>query len=197
MSLDFKKIASKEIQPKDFKLSKINLKKVSDILKRYPKSYPESAIMPVLTLVQEQNNGWVPRKALEYVSNILGVSEMRVLEIATFYSMYNLSPVGETHIEVCTTTPCMLRGSEKVLEKCKKVLNLDVGQITSDGKFSLIEVECLGACVNAPVIRVGDKYFEDLDSDIMEKILDKLENNKNISKGSQISRKGSEPIFKK
>ena len=149
--------------------------------------------MPLLDLAQKQNNGWIPKKAIEFISHLLKVSEIKVLEIATFYSMYNLCPVGKNHVEVCTTTPCMLRGSEKILEKCKTYLNLNVGSVTEDKNFSLIEVECLGACVNAPVIKVGENYFEDLDEESIEKILYNLRNGKKNSYGSQINRKGSEP----
>ena len=196
MSLSFKKIASDKLQPSDFTFSKKNLKIANSIMKRYPKNYPESSLMPLLTLAQKQNQGWIPKKAIEYIANFLKVSEIKVLEIATFYSMYNLSPVGKNHIEICTTTPCMLRGSEKILEKCKNYLNLNVGEITGDNNFSLIEVECLGACVNAPVVKIGDYYYEDLDTESFSEILDKLQQNKKIKKGSQIFRKGTEPLRK-
>tara|TARA_B100000886_G_scaffold338769_1_gene302392 strand:+ start:3840 stop:4427 length:588 start_codon:yes stop_codon:yes gene_type:complete len=194
MSNNFKKIAGKSLQPKEFSFSKENQNIVSKILKTYPKNYPESSIMPLLDLVQEQNNGWIPKKAIEFISELLKVSEIKVLEIATFYSMYNLCPVGKNHVEVCTTTPCMLRGSEKILEKCKTFLNLNVGDVTDDNKFSLIEVECLGACVNAPVIKIGESYYEDLDDESIEKILCNLKDGKKIADGSQINRKGSEPV---
>ena len=118
---------------------------------------------------------------------------MKVLELATFYSMYNLSPIGKTHIEVCTTTPCMLRGSDNIVKLCKNKLNLNVGESTEDGMFSLIEVECLGACVNAPVAKIGDHYYEDLNEENFDKIIENLKNNKKLNKGSQILRKGSEP----
>ena len=163
-------------------------------MKIYPKNYPESSIMPLLDLAQKQNNGWIPKKAIEFISDLLRISEIKVLEIATFYSMYNLCPVGKHHVEVCTTTPCMLRGSEKILEKCKSYLNLNVGSVTDDCKFSLIEVECLGACVNAPVVKIGDNYYEDLDDNSIEKILNNLRNDKKNIHGSQILRKGSEPV---
>ncbi len=193
MSANFKKIAGENLQPKEFSFSKENQIIVTQILKKYPKNYLESSIMPLLDLAQKQNNGWIPKKAIEFISHLLKVSEIKVLEIATFYSMYNLCPVGKNHVEVCTTTPCMLRGSEKILEKCKTYLNLNVGSVTEDKNFSLIEVECLGACVNAPVIKVGENYFEDLDEESIEKILYNLRNGKKNSYGSQINRKGSEP----
>lgn len=194
MSVNFKKIAGEGLQPKEFNFTKDNLKIVNQIMKKYPKNYPESSIMPLLDLAQKQNSGWIPKKAIEFISDLLQISEIKVLEIATFYSMYNLCPVGKHHVEVCTTTPCMLRGSEKILEKCKSYLNLNVGSVTDDCKFSLIEVECLGACVNAPVVKIGDNYYEDLDDNSIEKILNNLRNEKKNIHGSQIFRKGSEPV---
>lgn len=194
MSVNFKKIAGENLQPKEFSFTKDNLKIVAQIMKKYPKNYPESSIMPLLDLAQKQNNGWIPKKAIEFISGFLQISEIKVLEIATFYSMYNLCPVGKYHVEVCTTTPCMLRGSEKILEKCKSYLNVNVGNVTDDCNFSLIEVECLGACVNAPVVKIGDNYYEDLDDSSIEKILNNLKNEKKNIHGSQILRKGSEPV---
>ena len=116
----FRKIADESIQPQEFKFSKLNLDKAVNIKKNYPSNYPESSIMPLLMLAQAQNNGWVPKKAIEYIANFLKVPEIKVLEIATFYTMYNLSPIGDYHIEVCTTTPCMLRGSDEIVKACKK-----------------------------------------------------------------------------
>ena len=153
--------------------------------------------MPLLTLAQEQFNGWLPKKAIEYVASFLNVSEIKVLELATFYSMYNLSPIGKYHIEVCSTTPCMLRGSQKILETCKKNLNLNVGDVTQDKLFSLGEVECLGACVNAPLVKIGKHYYEDLDEESINRLIKHITAGKKIKKGSQILRKGSEPVEKK
>ena len=196
MSLSFKKIADEKLQPSSFEFSVSNKKKANDIIKTYPKNYKESSIMPLLTLAQNQCGGWIPKKALQYISEFLNVSEIRVLELATFYSMYNLSPIGKFHIEVCTTTPCMLRGAEKILENCKKNLNLNIGEISENKMFSVIEVECLGACVNAPIAKIGEHYYEDLNEDYMTKILNNIKSGKKINKGSQLSRKGSEPYDK-
>ena len=138
--------------------------------------------MPLLTLAQKQSQGWLPKKAIEYIASFLKVSEIKVLEIATFYSMYNLSPVGKNHIEVCTTTPCMLRGSDNILKICEKYLNINSGSITKDQRFSLTEVECLGACVNAPVIKIDQDYFEDLDSKSTLNLLNGLAENKTLKK---------------
>ena len=196
MVSSFKKFADEELQPDSFEFNKENKKKALEVMKNYPKNYLESSIMPLLSLAQEQFGGWIPKKAMEHISQFLNVSEMKVLELATFYSMYNLSPIAENHIEICTTTPCMLRGAEKILEKCKKKLNLDVGEYNKNKKFSLVEVECLGACVNAPVVKIGNHYYEDLDEDSINVVLENLENGKKIIKGPQISRKGSEPYMK-
>ena len=197
MSSSFKKFAEENLQPSSFVFTKENLIQAEKIIKRYPAAYKESSIMPLLTLAQEQFNGWLPKKAIEYIAQFLKVSEIRVLELATFYSMYNLSPVGKYHIEVCSTTPCMLRGSQKILETCKKNLNINVGDISEDKLVSLGEVECLGACVNAPLVRIGKHYYEDLDEKSTEELLNNIITGKKIKKGSQIFRKGSEPVEKK
>ena len=193
MGNNFKKIANEELQPDDFSFSSENLIKAKDIVKMYPKNYKESSIMPLLSMAQSQNDGWLPKKAIEYVSKFLNVPEMKVLEIATFYSMYNLSPVGKHHIEICTTSPCMLRGSDNLLEKLKNWIGINTGEITDDNKFSLNRVECLGACVNAPVVKINENYYEDLDLQSFEELINKLDNNKNVKIGPQSSRRGSEP----
>ncbi len=193
MGNNFKKIANEELQPDNFSFSNENLLKAKDIVKMYPKNYRESSIMPLLSMAQSQNDGWLPKKAIEYVSKFLNVPEMKVLEIATFYSMYNLSPVGKHHIEICTTSPCMLRGSDNLLEKLKNWIGINTGEITDDNKFSLNRVECLGACVNAPVVKINENYYEDLDLQSFEELINKLSNNKNVKIGPQSLRKGSEP----
>ena len=190
----FKIIADESTQPIEFRFNSINLTKAKKIIKMYPSNFKESSIMPLLSMAQEQNHGWLPKKAIEYVSNFIEVPEIKVLEIATFYSMYNLSPVGKFHIEVCTTTPCMLRGSDSMLDLCKKKLGLEVGGITDDGVFSIGRVECLGACVNAPVVKINENYYEDLDPESLNKLLDSLKMNKKVKIGPQSKRKGSEPV---
>ena len=197
MSSNFKEFASDSVQPKEFSFTAENLREAKVVLRRYPKDYPEGALMPLLTLAQKQSQGWLPKKAIEYIASFLKVSEIKVLEIATFYSMYNLRPVGKNHIEVCTTTPCMLRGSDNILKVCEKFLNINSGSVTKDRRFSLTEVECLGACVNAPVIKIDQDYFEDLDSKSTLNLLNGLAENRTIKKGSQIMRKGTEPIRRK
>ena len=193
MENNFKKFANEDVQPKDFTFNATNLSKAKEILKIYPKNYKESSIMPLLSIAQYQNDGWLPKKAIEYVSKFLNVPEIKVLEIATFYSMYNLSPVGKNHIEVCTTSPCMLRGSDEILVKLKKLTGISTGEISKDCFFSLNKVECLGACVNAPVVKINENYYEDLNLQSVEELINKLRNNKKIKIGPQTSRKGSEP----
>ena len=193
---NFRKIAENHLQPKDFSFDKKNKVEAQNILKKYPKNFKESSIMPLLSLAQEQNDGWVPKKAIEYISDYLNVPEIKVLEIATFYSMYNLSPVGRFHIEVCTTTPCMLRGSDKILEECKKKLGIKFGEMSPDNMFSLNKVECLGACVNAPVVKINENYYEDLDLQSFNQLIKNFEENKKNKIGPQSSRKGSEPLNK-
>ena len=190
----FKIIAEEQSQPLTFNFSSENLAKAKKIIKMYPSNFKESSIMPLLSIAQAQNHGWLPKKAIEYVSNFIEVPEIKVLEIATFYSMYNLSPVGKFHIEVCTTTPCMLRGSDSMVDLCKKKFGLEIGEITKDGLFSLGRVECLGACVNAPVIKINENYYEDLDSESLNNLLDSLKMNKKVKIGPQSTRKGSEPV---
>ena len=189
----FKKIAEEKTQPKDFSFDRENMLLAKKILKIYPKNFKESSIMPLLSIAQNQNNGWLPKKAIEYVSDFLEIPEIKVLEIATFYSMYNLSPVGKFHIEVCTTSPCMLRGSDEILSFCEKKLAIQVGDISKDKMFSLSRVECLGACVNAPIVKINENYYEDLDLNSTDKLINNLSNEKKIKIGSQSGRKGSEP----
>ena len=193
MSQGFKKIAHESLQPKEFSFHKENLVKAKNIIKMYPKNYQESSIMPLLSLAQSQNNGWLPKKAIEYVSDFLNIPEIKVLEMATFYSMYNLSPVGEYHIEICTTSPCMLRGSDEIVSNLEKNLGIEIGQLSGDKKFSLNKVECLGACVNAPIVKINEDYFEDLDLNSINELINKIKSKKKIKIGPQSSRKGSEP----
>ncbi len=193
----FKVIAEDSIQPKDFCFNQDNLNRAKNLLKMYPNNFKESAIMPLLSIAQNQNSGWVPKKAIEYISKLIKVPEIKVLELATFYSMYNLSPVGKYHIEVCTTSPCMLRGSDTMLNLCKKKLGINIGQVTQDKLFSLGKVECLGACVNAPVVKINENYFEDLNSQTLDTLIDNFTKNKKVKIGPQSERKGSEPMKKK
>ena len=150
--------------------------------------------MPLLDLAQRQCNGWLPRSAIDYVASFLDMPPIKVYEVATFYTMYNLTPVGKYHVQICTNLPCWLRGSEDVTAACKKNLGINFGQTTSDGEFTLSEVECLGACVNAPMIQINDDYYEDLDGVTTESILTQLSLGENPQTGSHIGRKSCEPI---
>ena len=160
---------------------------------KYPEGKQASAVMPLLDLAQRQMGGWLPQAAIRHVGDILDMPVIRVLEVATFYTMYNLKPVGKHFIEVCTTTPCWLRGSDDVLGACKNNLGIDAGETTDDGEFTLVEVECQGACVNAPMVKIGDDYYEDLDAASMNAILDALKAGREITPGPQIDRQLSAP----
>ena len=161
-------------QPISFIFDDENLAKAQAIIKKYPEGKQKSAILPLLDLAQRQMHGWLPKVAIEYVAKFLNLPFIRAYEVATFYTMFNLQPVGKYHIQVCTTTPCWLRGSDQIVTACKKKLGIDLNETTDDAKFSLIEVECLGACVNAPVVQINDDYFEDLTEEKVIDLIDKL-----------------------
>ena len=153
--------------------------------------------MPLLTLAQKQSQGWLPKKAIEYIASFLKVSEIKVLEIATFYSMYNLTPVGKFFYQVCTTTPCMLRGASKLVEACKEKISKEQNEVSEDGSCSWVEVECLGACVNAPMVQINENYFEDLDKDKFTKIIDETKKGQQPKPGSYKGRLNSAPEIKR
>ena len=176
-----------------FEWSETNFLKVKKIIEKYPSGRKQSAVIPLLDLAQRQNKGWLNKKALEKVAETLSMSFIRVLEVATFYSMFNLEPVGENFVQICRTTPCWLRGSDKLVEVAKEVSNTKLGETSNDKKFTIVEVECLGACCNAPMVQINDDYYEDLDEDNFKKILTDLKQSKKITKGSQIGRQTSHP----
>ena len=176
-----------------FNWSDDNFKRVSKIIKKYPDSKQQSAVVPLLDLAQRQNSGWLSKTAIEKVAETLSMSYIRALEVATFYSMFNLEPIGENFVQICRTTPCWLRGSDKLVKAAREVSNINLGETSNDKKFTIVEVECLGACCNAPVVQINDYYYEDLDEDSFKKILTDLKNNKSITKGSQIGRQTSHP----
>ena len=150
--------------------------------------------MPLLTLAQRQNDNWLPRAAMDVVADMVGLPPIRVYEVATFYTMYNLEPVGKNLVQVCTNISCLIRGSDEVFKVCKNKLGIDKGETTPDGQFTLMEVECLGACVNAPMMQIGDDYYEDLDADSTAKILDALANGETPTPGSQAGKRvGCQP----
>jgi len=181
------------ISDETFNWSGENFKKASDIIKKYPDSRQQSAVIPLLDLAQRQNSGWLSKTSIEKVAETLSMSYIRVLEVATFYSMFNLEPVGENFVQICRTTPCWLRGSDKLVEAAKEVSNTKLGETSNDKKFTIVEVECLGACCNAPMVQINDDYYEDLDEDSFKKILTDLKQSKEITKGSQIGRQTSHP----
>ncbi len=177
-----------------FTFSAENVAKAKVIVAKYPSGKHQSALLPLLDLAQRQHGGWLPRAAMDHVAAFLGLAPIRVYEVATFYTMYNLKPVGTHHVQVCTTTPCWLRGSDQVVDACRKRLGVDVGETTPDGKFTLSEVECLAACVNAPVAWIGDDFYEDLDGASMTKLLDDIAAGKQPKPGPQVKRQTSAPI---
>lgn len=156
-----------------FEFTPENKKRIEAIISNYPGGHKSAAVMAVLDLAQRQH-GWLPISAMNKVAEILEMPPMRVYEVATFYTMYNRKPVGKYHIQVCTTTPCMLRDSDSILEAIQKKLGIKVGETTPDKLFTLIEVECLGACVNAPMVQINDNYYEDLTPKDIEDIIDEL-----------------------
>jgi len=188
------KPAPADQQPDSFAFSAENLEKAKAVIARYPEGRQASAIMPLFDLAQRQHDGWLPTAAMDYVADMLGVPKIRAYEVATFYSMYNLAPIGKFLVRVCTTTPCELRGSSDVVAACRDALGIDLNQTTGDGMFTLREVECLGACVNAPVVWIGDDYYEDVDADAMRRIIDALRKGETPPPGSQTGRQTSAPI---
>jgi NADH-quinone oxidoreductase E subunit len=163
------------------------------VLARYPEDWQESAVMPLLDLAQRQNGGWLTRAAMDYVAERLSMPKVRVYEVATFYTMYNLKPIGKHHVEVCTNLPCWLRGSDEIVGACKKFLGVEIGETTEDGMFTLSQAECLGACVNAPMMQIGDDYYEDLDAESTMAILSEIKAGKVPKTGPQNGRFTCEP----
>ncbi len=160
---------------------------------KYPEGKQQSAVMPLLDIAQRQNGGHVTQEIMEYIAEYLRMPAIKVQEVATFYTMYNHKPVGKHHVQVCGTTPCWLRGSDDIMSACEKKLGIKKGQTTEDGMFTLGEVECAGACVNAPLVSIGDDYYEDLTPEKMEELLDKLSKGEEIQPGPQNGRQTSAP----
>ena len=180
-------------QPENFEFTAENLERAKAHIAKYPPGRQASAVLPLLWIAQEQHGGWLPRAAMDHVAAILEMAPIRIYEVATFYTMFNLRPVGRYLLQACTTTPCWLRGSDAVVEACERKLGIAVGDSTADGLFTLVEVECLGACVNAPILQVNDDFYEDLDGRATEALLDALRDGKPPAPGSVIGRQGSEP----
>ena len=180
-------------QPKHFQFSENSLKAANQIVKNYPKGKQQSAVMALLYIAQRQHDNWIPLSAMKYVAKFLKMPYIKVYEVATFYSMYNLSPVGEYFIQVCTTTPCMIRGAYKLVDACKEKISENENTLSKNGKCSWVEVECLGACVNAPMMQINEDYFEDLDKEKTLKILDKILKGEKPKPGSYRGRVNNEP----
>src|SRR4051812_9747930 len=191
--MSVRRLASADVQPKDFAFTAENVKWAKAQIAKYPEGRQASAVIPLLWRAQEQSGGWVPQKAIEHVADMLGMAYIRVLEIATFYTMFNLEPVGRYHVQLCGTTPCMLRGAEALKEVCREKIG-EQHHTTADGKFSWIEVECLGACVNAPMVQINADFYEDLTPESLARIFDQLAAGKKPKTGPQIDRQLSAPV---
>jgi len=180
-------------QPATFAFTAENQAWAQQQIAKYPAGKQASAVVPLLWRAQEQNGGHVTEPMMRVIGEMLGMSPIRVLEIATFYTMFNLKPVGQHLLQVCTTTPCWLRGSDQVVAACKKHIHPQAETVSADGKLSWMEVECLGACVNAPIVQVGDDFYEDLDGARAEALINDLRNGRPTRPGSQIGRQTSAP----
>ena len=176
-----------------FAFTEDNAKRADAAVTHYPEGRQASAVMPLLDLAQRQNDGWLSPEAIEYVANYLEMAPIRVHEVASFYSMYNTKPVGKHLVQVCRTTPCWLRGAAGLTDTCRDKLGIGLGETTEDGQFTLVEVECLGACANAPAVQIGDDYYEDLSPERLSALLDELKAGREIAAGSQTGRQSSMP----
>ena len=182
-----------KIQPENFEFNPYSLEAANKIITNYPKEKKQSAVMALLYIAQRQNNNWIPLAAMKYIAKFLNMPYIKVYEVATFYSMYNLSPVGKYFVQVCTTTPCMIRGANKLVEACKEKISDNENELSNDKSCSWMEVECLGACVNAPMMQINDDYYEDLNKEKAEKIIKQIQNGEKPLPGSYRGRKNSEP----
>ena len=188
-----RRLAEAALQPESFAFTAENLDWAKREMTKYPPGRQHSAIIPLLWRAQEQAGGWLPQKAIEHVADLLEMPKIRALEVATFYTMFNLSPVGKFHVQVCGTTPCVLRGADKLLELCHDRIG-DQLHVSADGKLSWVEVECLGACVNAPVAQINYDFYEDLTTGSLTRILDDLVAGREVKPGPQVDRQFSAPF---
>ena len=179
-------------QPDSFAFTDEHKARIEKIIAKYPKGYQASAVIPLLDLAQRQE-GWVTKPAIDLIAEMLEMPVIRVLEVATFYTMFNLHPVGKCHVQVCTSLSCWRRGSNDVVKACNDKLGIKFGETTPDGAVTLSEVECAGACVNAPVVAVGDEYYEDLNYETMSKLIDTIKAGEPLEPGSAVGRLGAEP----
>jgi NADH-quinone oxidoreductase subunit E len=191
--MSVRRLAPPDVQPKSFAFSAENLAWAKKQVAKYPEGRQQSAIIPLLWRAQDQAGGWLPEAAIRHVAEFLGMAHIRALEVATFYTMFNLEPVGKFHVQLCGTTPCRLRGADDLERVCRKRIG-EQGEVTKDGKFSWVEVECLGACVNAPMAQINADYYEDLTAQSFGKILDDLAAGKKAKPGPQIDRQLSAPV---
>ena len=180
-------------QPKSFEFTSKNLETTNKIKKNYPEGKHQSAVMALLYIAQKQNDNWIPLVALKCIAKFLNIPYIKVYEVATFYTMYNLSPVGNYLIQVCTTTPCMIKGADELVEVCKKKVSENENELSKDKSCSWMEVECLGACINAPMMQINDDYYEDLNKEKTEKIIDQILKGEKPKPGSYRGRTNSEP----
>jgi NADH-quinone oxidoreductase subunit E len=191
--MSVRRLAPADVQPAKFAFNKANLEWAQAQVAKYPAGRQQSAIIPLLWRAQEQAGGWLPEAAIRHVAEFLNMAHIRALEVATFYTMFNLEPVGKFHVQLCGTTPCRLRGADDLEKLCKKKIG-EQGEVTEDGKFSWVEVECLGACVNAPMAQINADYYEDLTKDSFNQLLDALAAGKRPRPGPQVKRQFSAPI---
>ena len=189
--MSIKKIS--ETQPESFEFSQVNLQEAENIIKKYPKNRKASAVLALLYLVQKQHDNWIPLAAIKYVAKFLEIPYIQVYEVTTFYSMFNLAPVGKYFVQICTTTPCMIRGANKLFDVCKKHISKNQNELSQNKLCSWTEVECLGSCVSAPVMQINQDYFEDLDEKKTEEIIQMLLNDKFPKPGSHRNRKNTAP----
>ncbi len=193
-----------DYQPESFEFNKKFKKSVKEAIERYPSGRQQSAVMPLLDLAQRQiaeegaasnpiYGGWIPKAAMDHIAGLLDMPPVKVYEVVSFYSMYNTAPVGKYLVQFCSTTPCWLNGSNDIITATKDHLGVGVGETTPDGRFTLMEVECLGACVNAPMVQINDDYYEDLTPDNMREVLNSLSEDLKPTIGSQTGRKASMP----
>jgi len=193
--MSVRRLAPPELQPKEFAFTAENAAWAKQQIAKYPPGRQQSAIIPLLWRAQEQHDGWLPEAAIRYVADLLEMAHIRALEVATFYTMFLLQPCGKkAHVQVCGTTPCMLRGAEKLFEVCHRRIHHDPLQVSADGEFSWEEVECLGACVNAPMVLIGSDTYEDLTAQSFEKVLDGFAKGTPVKPGPQIDRQMSAPV---
>jgi NADH-quinone oxidoreductase E subunit len=191
------KVVAPHAQPESFKFTVKVMEEVREIIARYPEGRQASTVLPVLMIAQRECGNWLPKAAMDTVAELLDMPPMKVYEVATFYTMYNLEPIGKYHVQLCTTTPCWLRGSDAIVKAASEHLGIGLGETSADGMFTLSEVECLGACVNAPMCQVKasdhDAFYEDLNAESMVTLLKDLAEGKRMKAGSRTGRHASEP----